>query len=397
MSAFSIESSSDRCPKSKVRVGMLVGSVSMSSNGVSEAVHSLALALRRIPDVSVDIFTLGEPGAESRNFGDISVHFAKKYEAGSFGYAPDLGRLLTQHPVDLLHVHGLWMYQSIAALNWAARTGRPYVVSPHGMLDPWALNNSRWKKRIARVLFENGHLNGAKFVHALCEAERIAIERAGIVAPTVILPNGVHRPRRICGRAPWRESLGDEVKVVLFLGRVTPKKRVVELVRAWRRARGPLCPWHLVIVGPTEPSYAAELSACLNEAGSDGSVHLVGPAYGDARGLAYASANAFILPSVSEGLPMAALEAFAAGLPALLTRQCNLPQSFDFGCALEISASEQGIEQGLRRLFQLTTTERLVMGEKAAQLVTDHFNWDLISRRFSNLYSTLIHTTPAAN
>ena len=141
----------DSCHTSKVRVGMLLGSVSVSSGGVSEAVRSLALALRRIPAISVDIFSLDEPGTERRDFGDIPVHFARRYGSRSFGYAPDLGHLLNQHPVDLLHVHGLWMYRSIVARQWGARTGRPYIVSPHGVLD-----RGRWATCIGRSASRGG-------------------------------------------------------------------------------------------------------------------------------------------------------------------------------------------------------------------------------------------------
>ena len=106
---------------------MLVGSTSVTAGGVSEAVHSLAAAL----------------GRDGRSFGDIPVRLAKIRGPSSFAYAPHLVRQLLDADLDVLHVHGLWMYMSIAAWRWARATGRPYVVSPHGMLDPWALDNNR--------------------------------------------------------------------------------------------------------------------------------------------------------------------------------------------------------------------------------------------------------------
>lgn len=371
----------------RLRVGMLLGSVSEASGGVSEAVRALALALARIPQIAVDIFSLAEPERELRDFGDMPVHLARPLGPRSFGYAPDLPALLYRHPVDVLHVHGLWMYPSLAALQWSRRTGRRYLVSPHGMLDPWALANRAWKKRIARFLFEDAHLAGAWRLHALCAAERSAIEAAGVATPIVVLPNGVARPSRASSRAAWRTRLPADAKCLLFLGRVTPKKRVAELIRAWTRARRADSPWHLVIVGPADPAYGEELARLARQ--SKGSVHLAGPAYGGARDLAYASADAFVLPSLSEGLPMAVLEAFAAGLPALLSSQCNLPEAYDYGCALEIRPDEQGIEDGLRRLFGLGAEATAAMEMSARRLVAERFDWDVIAAKFAALYSAM--------
>lgn len=372
-----------------VRVGMLVGSISTSSGGVSEAVRSLSLALRRQPGMSVEIFSLGEPGGDNREFSDLPVHLARAIGPASFGFAPELDRLLLRHRIDVLHVHGLWMYPSIAARRWARRTGRPYIVSPHGMLDPWALNNRAWKKRLARVVFEDRHLKSAAALHALCDSEREAIAGAGIDTPVVVLPNGVDQQRPVIGQAQWRRELGSEAKILLFLGRVTPKKQVAELLRAWIAERQPGSPWHLVLAGPVDASYRQTLGEIIaaNQAGQH--VHMAGPVFGRDRDLAYASADAFVLPSLSEGLPMAALEAFAAGLPALLTPQCNLPEAFTARCALRMETDGASLRTGLRRLFDMDEAERLVMGARALRLTAERFDWTAIAERFGALYSTL--------
>lgn len=372
-----------------VRVGMLVGSISTSSGGVSEAVRSLSLALRRQPGVSVEIFSLGEPGGDNRDFGDIPLHLAQAIGPASFGFAPELDRLLLRHRIDVLHVHGLWMYPSIAARHWARCTRRSYMVSPHGMLDPWALNKSAWKKRLARMLFEDGHLKNAAILHALCDSERDSITATGIDTPVVVLPNGVDQPRPVVGQAQWRRELGLEAKILLFLGRVTPKKQVAELIRAWSAEREPGSPWHLVLAGPVDAAYRQTLAEIIevNQVGMH--VHMAGPVFGRDRDLAYASADAFVLPSLSEGLPMAALEAFAAGLPALLTPQCNLPEAFTARCALRMETDGASIRAGLRRLFDMDETERLAMGTRARRLASERFDWSTIAERFGALYSSL--------
>ena len=374
-----------------LRIGMLVGSVSVSGGGVSEALRSLSLALHRRPGVSVDVFSLHQEADKPRDFGDIPVHLARTRGPASFGYAPAIQQLLKQHPVDLLHVHGLWMYHSVAARRWSRQTGRPYIVSPHGMLDPWALTNSAWKKRLARWAFEDANLKDASLLHALCDSERDAIAAAGIETPVVVLPNGVEALPPVQGQAAWRSSLGQDAHVLLFLGRITPKKQVAELIRQWTLARQSGSSWHLVLVGPVDPAYQRELQGVIDSGNAGGHVHMTGPLFGDERARAYASADAFVLPSLSEGLPMAVLEAFAAGLPALLTAQCNLPEAFAARCAIEIEPDAASIRCGLRRLFDLGDAERAAMGARARRLAADRFDWDVTARRFADLYATLTH------
>jgi glycosyltransferase involved in cell wall biosynthesis len=354
-----------------IRVGMLVGSLIASKGGVSEAVRSLSRALNQCPGVSVEIFTLASGDAEIRGPGEVPIHCVRTFGPASFGYAPRLLEEVRESDVDILHVHGLWMYLSVAARRWAKVTGRPYVVSPHGMLDPWALRNSGAKKKIARLLYENAHLRKAACLHALCGAEREAIRRTGLDAPIAVLPNGVDLPASAASPAAWRERMGKDAKVLLFLGRVTPKKQVLELVVAFALAHRPGNPWHLVVVGPAEAEYRGRIDAAVARSPCRENIHVVGPAYGEKRAAAYMAADAFILPSVSEGLPMAVLEAFAYGLPALLTPQCNLPEAFAEGAALRIEPRKEAICEGLQRLFGLSQDEYAAMRGAARRLAAE--------------------------
>lgn len=393
MNVVALGSRADSRAGRPIRVGMLVGSVSLASGGVSEAVRSLCLSLRR-SGLAPEIFSLRQPGALLRDFSGIPLHLADVKGPPGFGYASGLSRLLRERQPDILHVHGLWMYQSVAARRWAAETGHPYLASPHGMLDPWALGNSAWKKRLAWRLYEGAHLRSAALIHALCEPEREAIARLGLPEPVVVVPNGVDPPPpRFSpsrnGRAPWRD-LPETAKVLLFLGRVTPKKRVAELLRAWARVSSADPAWHLAVVGPVDDGYREELDTIVRQSGLSNRIHMTGPAYGDVRQAAYASADAFILPSISEGLPMAVLEAFANGMPALLTRQCNLPEAFADGCALAIGADELSISEGLLKLFAMPEAARLSMAGKARGFATKNFDWDAVGARFAEIYSAVL-------
>ena len=378
----------------RLRVGMLAGSATTAFGGVSQAMQSLSCALAARRNVDVEVFSLRHDAGDVLDFGAIPVHVAPVIGPKSFGYAPELLAMLRRRDLDCLHVHGVWMYLSVAARRWHAATGRPYIVSPHGMLDEWAMQSRSLKKRAARLLYEDAHLGGAACLHALCAPEQRSIRRLGYDAPISIVPNGVDRLADDAPRPAWRTAYGADARVLLFLGRVTPKKHLAELLEAWRRI-APLAVdtgWRLVIVGPADPGYGEDLRAIIEGAALAASVTLAGPAYGEARAAAFRAADAFILPSVSEGQPMGALEALSCGLPALLTPQCNLPEAESAGAAIGISPDPEGIIAGLIRLFNMPLVARQAMGENGRRLVAERFDWNAAAAAFEDLYWRI--TTP---
>jgi poly(glycerol-phosphate) alpha-glucosyltransferase len=373
---------------------MLAGSATTAFGGVSQAMQSLSRALAARGNVEVEVFSLRRDAGTVLDFGGIPVHVAPVIGPRGFGYAPELLAMLRRRELDCLHVHGVWMYLSVAARRWHAATGRPYVVSPHGMLDEWAMQSRSLKKRAARLLYEDAHLGGAACLHALCEAERRSIRRLGYEAPICVVPNGVESMSEAGDPPRWRKTYGEGANVLLFLGRVTPKKHLAELLEAWRRVL-PLATatsWRLVIVGPADPGYGEELTAFIGSAELSGSVTLAGPAFEDARAAAFRASDAFILPSISEGQPMGALEALSCGLPVLLTPQCNLPEAESAGAAIGIAPDPEGIIPGLIRLFNMTPAARRAMGESGRRLIAAQFDWDVSAASFEDLYWRV--TTP---
>ena len=157
---------------SQFRLSVLTNSISRLNGGIFDAMRDLTIAVaaegRYLPLVlsARDACTTSDRALWS----SIATRTFPVRGPRIFGYAPGLAAALEQSDADILHVHGIWMYPSVVALRWS-RGKRPYIVSPHGLLKPWALRNSRWKKRIAAALYEDRHLHGAACLHALNAAE----------------------------------------------------------------------------------------------------------------------------------------------------------------------------------------------------------------------------------
>ena len=245
----------------------------------------------------------------------------------AFDYAPGLLPLIRAADLDILHLHGIWQYVSLCGAGWAEATKRPYVISPHGMLDPWITARGRWKKALARAFYERRSWRDASLFHALTEAEAQDIAReSGADKPRIaVVPNYV---------AADTAPSAPRTPLVLYVGRIHPKKNLDALIDGWSAARASEAGYRLAIAGWGEPAHVAALQARL-AALADPAVAFLGPVYGEQKQKLLREARFMVLPSLSEGLPMAILEAWGTATPSLMSAACNLPEGFARGAALE--------------------------------------------------------------
>ncbi len=312
----------------------------------------------------------------------------------AFAAAPGLGDALLAGAHDVVHEHGIWLYPSLAVLRWRRRTRRPLVIAPHGMLDRWAVRNNGWKKEIAALAFERANLRGAACLHALNRGEAAAMRSFGLTNPVAIIPNGVSLPDAAARAAaaasppPWPSD--DGRRALLFLGRLHPKKGVLETVQGWARLKQTApkvaAGWRLVLAGWDESGQAdAVRAAALGlglVVGED--VVVAGPILGARKAAAFAHAGAFILASRSEGLPMAVLEAWAHAAPVFMTAACNLPEGFAAKAAIEIRTDPDALAQALA--LHLPRAELAELGRRGRALVEARFSWTRVAEDLTALY-----------
>jgi poly(glycerol-phosphate) alpha-glucosyltransferase len=317
----------------------------------------------------------------------------------AFGYAPQLKRASLALDLDILQLHGLWMYPTVAALAWHRRTGRPFIVNPHGQLDEWAVNHSSWKKRIAGWCYQNAGLREAACLRALCASEAKSIRAYGLRNPVCVIPNGIDLPMADpeCP-PPWAERIESGKKVLLYLGRLHPQKGLLNLLRAWAEIRNLAWPetgtWELAIAGWDQNGHEAELKTLARELSLGRSVHFLGPQLGAAKASAYHHADAFVLPSFSEGLPMVVLEAWAHGRTVLMTPACNLPEGFQAEAAIPIETGVHNVVGGLQVLFSMSEQERRTMGARGRELVAKRFTWPAIAAAMGAVQEWILNAGP---
>ena len=376
----------------RIKLVYLMGPVSRAAGGMFDAVRNLALAIRCKERFEPSVVGIEDPetNRDRELWGGIGTRAMPVRGPKTFGYAPGMLQALHSERPDFLHVHGLWIYSSVAAIRWA-REGKPYLVSPHGMLDAWALKNSRWKKRISAALYENRHLRGAACLHALNHAEAEAIRAYGLRNPICVIPNGVDLPDKSIAK-----NLASKERTLVYLGRLHPKKGLPLLLEAWCRVQrlAEESGWRLTIAGWDQSGHQSQLQSLAAKLNGGGRIDFVGPQFGEAKQVLLRRASAFVLPSLSEGLPMSILEAWSWRLPVLMTPNCNLPEGPRAGAAMLMEPDVDAISDALTRLFAMEQTELETMGTNGRRLVEELFQWRSVAQQMTHVYDWILGNGP---
>lgn len=364
------------------KVIVLCGPLSRSAGGVYFTSFSLTNRLRNNNDLQVMV--LGHKDKYS-TWDEKRYKALKKYYKvlgnNKIGFSLDLIKILISEKPDIIHTQSIWIFLSFATFIYSKLINRKcrVIISPHGMLDKHQLSTSRIKKKIAMLLFERANLNSAYAIHALNIEEANSIRAIGIKSKIEIVPNGVDLP--VVKNVATKEK---EEKTLLFIGRINRKKNIDNLLRAWYQSDFLHYNWRLILAGNINDDleYFEELKGYLK----DESVIFKGGCYGTDKEKVFLESNAFILPSYSEGLPMAVLEAWSHKLPTLISKKCNLSLGFELNAALDCGTEELEIINCLNILFRMSSSKLEEMGLNGYELVKDRFNWDKIAQRFTNLY-----------
>jgi poly(glycerol-phosphate) alpha-glucosyltransferase len=371
------------------RIGLLTAWASRANGGVFEAVAQQARMIEALGGEAHVIALDDDPPAEDRaRFGPGRVHLSPVNGPAQVGYAPDLVAAIERVDPDLLHLHGIWMYPSRAGAVWARRSGKPYVVSPHGMLDPWITARGRAKKALARLGYERASWRSARFLHALTTREAADIARETRRADSVVIPNA--------GPPAEAAPAGERAASFVYLGRIHPKKNIGALIAGWKLAEPALAAAGaaLTIAGWGDPDDVAQLRGEL--AGAPPSVAFVGAVYGEAKARLLRQARFLVLPSHSEGLPMVVLEAWAAATPVLMTQECNLPEGFAAGAAIDCGYDPATIASALRRAVAMPAGEWLALAEAGRALAQGRFSADSVAREWAAAYTGAIEPSALA-
>src|ERR1039457_5751553 len=344
----------------------LVSSIALKSFGLGYAALNLAGALERAGAntflASVDDEKDAFEACEEANFPRERFIRGSLVGPRRLRLSLSLAHLLSRIPNDgrvVLHSHGLWTYVSYMAGSLRMQWKCPLVLSPHGSLEPYALSISPRKQALASLLYERQNLQTASCLWALSKQEEASIRAYGYTGRVAVIPNGVN-PAIVCDTKEVaefrsRHNVAPNSRVLLFLSRIARKKNLPLLLKAFARNVQARPEWVLLIAGSDEGGHIHEVRALVQELGIQKSVRMIGQVVGRNKACAFTAASVFALPSHSEGLPIAVLEAMQYGKPVLITDGWTLPVTTSANFGWKVPASDH--EFGAKLLEAMNTPE----------------------------------------
>jgi glycosyltransferase involved in cell wall biosynthesis len=345
--------------------------------GLCRAQRNAGVDVRVVTTTANGDRELGDSVVVRGEYEGIPVRYCARAWPRSIFRAPSIGDAVADalREADVLHIHGLWNAAVWGAAAAARRTGRPYVLSPRGMLSPAALAHDAWRKRVAYLAADRRVIAGAARLHATSRPEFDELARRWGAARTVYVPNGVELPSGGVGdpqAARRRFNLPPTAKLVLFLGRIHPIKRLDVLAAAFARLRQQHPDAHLVIAGPDEEGYRARIAGLFEPLGS--SVTWTGRVDESGKSQLFDAATALVMCSNSESFGMSAAEAMAAALPVVVTRTCPWPEIEAHGAGFWVDQDPDAIASALAELLDNEQAAQ-EMGRRGRALIAGHFSW----------------------
>ncbi|MFM2275742.1 MAG: hypothetical protein RL211_1614 [Pseudomonadota bacterium] len=353
----------------------IVHDISVRSGGLGLAALRYAHAVAKA-GARVTLFVARRTGDEiDFRWGDEQfavVGSASRSRAGGLlGQVVAIRKCLHESEFDIVHLHGTWSPILAMAAYMASSRSIPYLVSPHGCLEPWALGHRKVKKQVALAVYQQRVFKKASMLVATSGQELGSIRVAGLTGPVAVLSNGVDlvaEPRR-CSASERK---------ILFLSRIHPQKGLGDLVLAWARVRQP--GWRVVIAGPSEGGFEDELKLLIRTQGLEGDFEFPGLVLGERKERCFAEADVFVLPTYSENFGIAVAEALARGIPVITTTGAPWQEIETHRCGWWVAPGVDGVANGLAAAMTMSREALAGLGARGKKLIEEKYSWDRVGR-----------------
>jgi glycosyltransferase involved in cell wall biosynthesis len=378
------------------RVLHVIPSIDPKLGGTTTALVGMAMAQKRA-GLAVTVATMFHEG-EDNSLGTamqaegITLHrigpstaFLQRHP----DIVPTLSQLIPQH--DVVHIHALWEEIQHQAARLSRKLKKPYVFTPHGMLDPWSLSQSRLKKTIYMMLRLRRNLNGAAAIHYTASTERDLVLPLKLKPKAIIEPNGIELgefenlpdPGEFRAKFP---AIGNR-RIVLFLSRVHPKKGLDLLIPAWAKMRRDDAV--LVIAGPDNDGYGPTLNAMIAQHGLEKDVIQTGILKGRARIEAFTAAEMFVLPSYQENFGIVVVESLACNCPVIISDQVNIHQEISAAGVGEVVPTHVDPLAGAMARHLENSAAFQKARHSAHAFAVETYGWEKIARRWISHYQSI--------
>lgn len=389
-----------------MKILMVIPALGEVYGGPSKSVVELTKAIGK-QGINVDIITTNANGYTSLDVPLLTWIQENNYRIQYFPYRNCLDYKFTWSltcwlfenvsDYDLVHTNAIFSYPILPAYLSCQINNIPYIVTPRGMLEPWALAYKSWKKKLYFAGIEKPALQKASCIQMLASTEAEGIQNLHLKPPLVIVPNGIHSTDFKSLPSPeifYQQFPETRHKtLIIFLGRIDPKKGLDLLAPAFAQAYQKFPDAHLIVAGPDNTGFLPTAESYFIEAGFRDAVTFTGMLTGTIKYAALAAANIYVAPSYSEGFSMSVLEGMAAGLPCIITTGCNFPEAGMANAANIVNIDASEIANALIHLLQDDNAAKK-MGNCARQFILENYTWDRVAEKMVSVYKDIVNLTP---
>lgn len=363
-----------------------VSSLGARSGGPSQSIYATVSGLNRL-GIGADILTLDVRDSTKDHLTgtDDFIKVQPRDGFSPLAISPNMRGYLSRHPeYDIYQTHGLWMDINHATCTFARQLGKPYIITPRGMLYPEALSRSSWKKKLMLALGHKKDIALANCIHATCKQEMEHYRALGFTNPVAVIPNPVAIPDFIDSI----QRPNDRFRVG-FLGRIHPRKHVHDLIEAWARMGTSVKDGELLIIGQGDENYMQQLHAQVAQAGLT-NVRFTGFLSGKAKFEALASLSALFVPSDFENFGMIIPEALIVKTPVMASLGTPWEELNTHHCGWWQDNSVKSICKCIKTAHNMSAEELHKMGVRGHNLIISSYSSEKVAQMMAALYGWLL-------
>jgi glycosyltransferase involved in cell wall biosynthesis len=298
---------------------------------------------------------------------------------------------------DIVHVHTLWSPLNVSARYACRRRDCPYVLMPHGMLDPYSLSVKALKKFTYLQLFERDNIACAqRMIYSTREEERLAALAGLQLPPGELVPLGArassasrHDLRaQFLARFPQAEGK----RTLLFLGRIHPKKGLDRILNCLQSVKQSIPNVFLLVAGHGETHYTRHLRHLVSALALDDQVLFAGPLDGELKWAAFAGAELFLLPSRQENFAITVAEAMQMAVPVIISDKVNTwpyVKEARAGLVLDERDINSLLPHAIEELLK-DDTARSEMGVRGSHYARERLTWHASAQKLLACYNQVL-------